>query len=44
VRGKKAHIVSAIQALITEGNVRTETGSNRALHHYVETPFDQDDQ
>ena len=42
VRGKKAHIVSAIQALITEGNVRTETGSNRALHHYVETPFDQE--
>ena len=44
VRGKKAHIVSAIQALITEGNVRTETGSNRALHHYIEIPFDQDDQ
>jgi DnaB-like helicase N terminal domain/AAA domain len=44
VRGKKAHIVSAIQALITEGNVRVEPGPRNASHHYVETPFDEDNQ
>jgi len=44
VRGKDTHIAAAISALISEGYVRVETGANRSTNHYLETPFEEDDQ
>jgi hypothetical protein len=44
VRGRREHIRDAIQVLITEGHIRTEPGPYKAVLHYIETPFREDEQ